>query len=42
MKTTKIEDRKFACVAEAVAHFHKQGFVTFDDTQDRIMRNGNL
>ena len=44
-KTTHIADTKFASVAEAVAHFHAQGFSTFDmceGTNQRIMRNGDL
>ena len=44
MKTKHIENRNFACVSEAVAHYHGLGFRTFDIPNDldcRYMRNGN-
>ena len=44
-KTTHVEDRNFASVAEAVAYYRSKGFKTFDigaGTNQRIMRNGDL
>jgi len=44
MKTKHIENRNFACVAEAVAHYHGLGFRTFNIPSDldfRYMRKGN-
>ena len=44
-RTIHIEDRKFASVAEAVAHYYRQGFHDFDTgrgTNRRIMRSGDL
>ena len=43
MKTTRIEYRDFASVAEAVAHYGAQGFETFDYGYKgpRIMRKAD-
>ena len=44
-RTIHIEDRKFSSVAEAVAHYYRQGFHDFDTgrgTNRRIMRSGDL
>ena len=40
MKTERLEYRNFASVAEAVAHYYKQGFETFDSgiSGERTMR----
>lgn len=35
------ETKQFACIAEAVAHYFKMGFVTVCELEDgRIMRRG--
>ncbi len=40
MKTTVIERKEFASVAEAIAYYYALGFDTFDDgSEDRIMRH---
>jgi len=44
MKTKLIENRSFACVAEAAAHYYELGFRTFNIPSNincRYMRNGN-